>query len=860
MRRREADSPAVHNHPLSVESICCPDHVYEMCSYFQKQGRDEEVIFSLLSLTDLLDTTYLLDTSQQAQHRKKALVGFANEFSLYCGNSETLDIATSLLSVAETLLGALRVDEEAEGLRVTTLLNIAFLSFKEGNAQKALEALEEAEKLEQTRKDAIGMATVRISLSSVLIHMENYEDGHLQAQQAFRILEEEQQKTRDFGSQKLRGLMIAAKLSIASASEHLYEGKNSTQLFDLKTSLIECVETKTQMQESGVKMREYDGSPIQPIQRGTHRKTTTSSNMAEDFRSFCERVQGWEKDKAIENPSFLTIRETKDDYPPVVTDTPKTPSKLTPPTPRERRVNLETSLTLNRPSQEDSAIISYVRARRTQKGGKRVLLRMPNSLLPQIPTRSSAFKYSHLTFFQFKPRPVDYKKLLKRLLTARSETLKTQKVVENSVFTVNCVLNSTNIVFSASSAKGDNPPDEVLTLEELLCVLDILLIDGVAPKYAKAGLLLSLVDFAQFCLFPFLQIAAPGQRISKRIEFWSYSPGLLPNAESRLFLNKRKRISVHQIGDMMLRVVLSDICNAPKPETDITFEVKLDAGLKAKYGLTWEGSTDLKLLKAEFLSLLDPVFTEIGTELKTDKRFILVRVLMSAESPDLIVTRVEDVRPLRSWVIVAAKLKDAVRSLESISLPYSFLISRFGLVPSTLSLEETELLAGFVLDSLIVHVLSNTSSGESLVHMSAVEEISGWRTIVKHNGENVPVTLALIGVKNRVIGVKGTAWSVQSTLESGCLWYVESANYRKAVDGAGASQSKKRKKLEKVDRLSEIAEKETSLLSQLEEKNGWSSLLKSISLGTGKEIRMSVTGSDGNKRVVDRLETYLTPN
>lgn len=798
----------VHRHPLSLDSICCADHVYELCSYFQKHARDEEVIFALLSLSELLEANYLGDLTPQTQNRKRALIALANEFSLYCGNSDSLDVAANLLSVAETLLSGLQSDEEAEGLHVTTLLNLAFLCCKEGNLPKALEALEEADKSDQKRKDAISHATVKISLSSVLIQMENYEEGHAQAQAAFRLLEEEQQRTHDFASQKLRGLMLAAKLSLTSASERLYEGKPSNQLYELKTSLIECVEARTQE-----KMKEYDGSPIQAITRRSGRKVTTASTMAEDFRSFCERVQGWEVEKPIDNPSFL--KEERE-------------------TPKTRKKSLPTRSPLH-------------------KEPYRPLPRMPNASLPQIPLRSSAYKHTHITVFRSAQTPTDYRKLLLSCLADRSECIRVQRVVNEASYVIQWTASKAQSTFSATTSQGASPPEETLSTEELAQLLAFLYVEEVTPKYVKAGLVLSLSDFAQFCLFPFLRVAAPGQKASKRLEFWSYAPGLLPNAPTRLFLGKKHRLAIYQLSELTLRVVLSEVCNSPKSENSVAFEVQLDADLKSKWGV--ESAGELREVKQDFLQLLEPAFEEIARMLKTGQSFLLVRVVVSADSP-LLLHFLSD-HPAARTLHIHTVTALSPHSNNLTVLPYSLLLSKFGLLPAHMPPQIKELVSGFVLDSVLMESIIDSS--EMLIRLAPIVEISGWRTLLPFGEQLVPVTFALIGVKARIIGVRAVAWDVKKTLESGVLWYLDSRNYRTTLEASGTSQGRKKKKLEKADHLSEMAAKETSLIALLEERLGWEALAQALTLGQGPSPHLQILSPVGALLSIARLETYIRP-
>jgi tetratricopeptide (TPR) repeat protein len=801
---------SVHRHPLSLDSICCPDHVFELCSYFQKHSRDEEVIFALLSLSEMLEAGYLGDLTAQTQSRKRALIALANEFSLYCGNSDSLDVAANLLSVAETLLSGLQPDEEAEGLHITTLLNLAFLCCKEGNLPKALEALEEADKSDQKRKDPISHATVKISLSSVLIQMENYEEGHAQAQAAFRLLEEEQQRSHDFVSQKLRGLMLAAKLSLTSASERLYEGKPSNQLYELKTSLIECVEAKPQE-----KMREYDGSPIQAITRRSGRKVTAASTMAEDFRSFCERVQGWEGEKPIENPSFF--KEER--------DTPKTGSRL---------------LSVRSPKSEKV----------------KPLPRMPNTALPQIPTRSSAFKHTYINFFRTTQVPTDYRKLLLNCLTDRSECVRIQRIVDETVFVIQLTVSKGQFTFSASSSQVPNPPEEALSAEEVGQLMSVLYLEEVSPKYVRAGLVLSLADFAQFCLFPFLQIAAPGKKASKRLEFWSYAPGLLPNASSRLFLGKKRRLVAYQLSEFTLRIVLCEVCNSPKSENSISFEVQLDTDIKNKFGMEKDSSGELRELKQEFLQMLEPAFEEMAKMMKTGKQFLLVRVLVASDSPSLLLHFLSD-HPASRCLRIHTVTTLTPNSNDPTLLPYSLLLSKFGLLPSHMPPQTIDLVSGFILDSILVEQIID--SNEKLIRLAPIVEISGCRTILSLGDQMIPVTLVLIGVKARIIGVRAVAWDVKKSLESGVLWYLDSRNYRTTLEASSSSQARKKKKLEKADRLSEMAEKETSLITLLEDRMGWKTLVQALTLGPGPSPRLQILSPTGEFLSLARLEAYIRP-
>ena len=801
----------VHRHPLSLDSICCVDHAYELCVYLQKHARDEEVIFALLSTLELVDGTYLGDLSAQAQGRKRTLIALANEYSLYCGNSGSLDVAANLLGVAETLLSGLQQDDEAEGLHVTTLLNLAFLCCKEGNLPKALEALEEADKSDQKRKDLISHATVKISLSSVLIQMENFEEGHAQAQAAFRLLEEEQQRTHEFTSQKLRGLMLAAKLSLTSASERLYDAKSGSQLYDLKTSLIECVESKPQD-----KMREYDGSPIQPITRRSGRKVTAASTMAEDFRSFCERVQGWEKDKPIENPSFLKDGETP----------PKTTQRLPVP------------------------------ARSPRSNHERPLLRMPNSQLPQIPLRSFALKHRDIGLFPRVKSVTDYKRLLMQRLSERTETMRTTRVVDEAVYTVQWTANQSISVFSASTPQGNNPPDESLSTEDLCKLLDLLYLEDTAPKYLKAGLSLSLSDFARFCVFPYLQISPISKKASKRLEFWSFAPSLLPSLSSKVVSGKKKRLTVHQISEWMVRVTLAEICNAPKAENSLYFEVQFDTETMKKVCITEENTGLVQEIKPEFASLLEPAFEEIAKMTKTGRQFLLIRVLVSSDSPYLILHFLRD-HPSSRTLEIDTVTTSKQHSIEAVYLSYVQLVSKFGLPLKETTTEVRELISGFILDSVIVERIID--SNDMLVRLAQCEEVTGHRAFMTLGTQLVPVTLTLMGVKTRIIGVKAVAWDAVKTVEMGVMWYADSRNYRNTLENSGASQSRKKKKLEKADRLSEMAEKETSLVTLLEERMGWETLLQALSLGQGPSPNLRIQSPAGDLVRLARLEVYLPP-
>ena len=241
--------------------------------------------------------------------------------------------------------------------------------------------------------------------------------------------------------------------------------------------------------------------------------------------------------------------------------------------------------------------------------------------------------------------------------------------------------------------------------------------------------------------------------------------------------------------------------------------------------------------------------------LKTGQSFLLVRVVVSADSP-LLLHFLSD-HPAARTLHIHTVTALSPHSNNLTVLPYSLLLSKFGLLPAHMPPQIKELVSGFVLDSVLMESIIDSS--EMLIRLAPIVEISGWRTLLPFGEQLVPVTFALIGVKARIIGVRAVAWDVKKTLESGVLWYLDSRNYRTTLEASGTSQGRKKKKLEKADHLSEMAAKETSLIALLEERLGWEALAQALTLGQGPSPHLQILSPVGALLSIARLETYIRP-
>lgn len=842
----------MHNHPLDTAAICCPDHVFELCTLLQPQGKTDEVVTALLALEGLLDTRFLLDTSEQTQERKKSLVVFTNEYALWSAAMKDIDTAYSLLSIAETLLGSFTPEES--GLRVTLLINLAYISVLSRSPTQGLTYLDEADRLSKAARDILGCASVKITKSALHIRLKSYQEAYIQAQHAVKLMEDYGTVAQEPELRKAKILLAAAKLNMAAASEYVGGGKPVLPTAQLRSELVRVVEQKGEV-EVRLQSKDYDESPIYKEEA----KAGAVSNMDDDLGSFLDGVQRWDKVRSIDNPSFVVSPESHKH--PQQLKFPAPVNKLPARTRPDSEAPKETSVA----TEKKASVPPLPLQPKPPRRGKviSVLPRLPNSALPGIPIRPSLYRHKHITITSKSAPKPDYAIALDDLTPIGDDTVRTIKTMEGTAYFLQCTLQRPSLLKLSAMALSDKDeaiPSESIDLEQLKSIVNMLGIAEVLPTDFPSKCVFSFNEAAHFFLLPFFQITASEETGKKKVELWSISPGILEAQVTRVFLDQQRRLVVHQTGHNSLRLCMTDLNSEPSSDTMVSMDLGFSETFRNANMQIHEGKqtwTSFKPIPLRFLDKIEIAIDDLEKELKSPKSLpIILTRLQLADEPTSkpLLYYVYDNVPRRRWEITVKQL-----SRENATLHYNFnyfqLVSSFGVLMRNLDTEDRRWIATQVLDLVKAQFAQGEGDeSESAILVGQVEVVTSYRTFVKNGKNLVPVTLSLVGVKERLLGVRATAYSVDSTLSSGCFLSLQTVNYAVTVSETTAP---KKKKYNKLEGLALIAEKDTALMTLLREKGGWETVLAALRLEQGS---LCLLDKSGRKRWFGRLETVVPPS
>ena len=839
----------VHSHPLDTAAICCPDHVFELCSLLQPQGRSEEIVTSLLALEGLLDTRFLLDASEQTQDRKRALLTFTNEYALWSAALKDVDTAFSLLSVAETLLGSFQGEES--GLRATLLVNLAYVSVLSHSLDQGLTYLDEADRLSKAAKDVIGCASVKITKSALHLRLKSYQEAYIQAQHAVKLMEDFGATAQDADLRKARILLAAAKLNMAAASEYVAGGRAVLPTAQLRSDLVRVVESKGEM-EGKPQIREYDESPIYKEEA-----KAAVSNMEDDLGSFLDGVQRWDKVKSIDNPSFVVSPESNKHsqqakFPAPVNKLPRrAPPDPEPPKAAKDKPSAVPPLPLSsKPTKAAKALIVPV------------LPRLPNSALPVIPQRPLLYRNKSVTTsLRPVPRP-DYALALDELVTNSEETVRTIKTMEGTAYFLQCSLQRPSLLKLSAMALSDKDeaiPSEAIDLEQLKSIVNMLGIAEVLPTDFPSKFVLSYSETAHFFILPFFQVTASEETGKKKVELWSISQGILESQVVRVFLDHQRRLVLHQTSPTSLRICLTDLNSEPSADTLVSLDVVFSEQYRSENIQLHEGKQTwlaFKPISLRFLDKLEAAIDDLEKELKRANGLpiVLTRLhILDEPSSKPLLYYVYDNEPMRKWEITVKQLTRNTPALHS-AYSYAQLVSSFGVLMRNLDTEDRRWIASQALDLLKVHFAPDTEEdSEAMILAGQVEVVASYRTFLKKEKTMIPVTLSLVGVKERLVGIRATAFNARNCLEAGCFLSLNTSNYAIVTVEAGAS---KKKKYNKLEGLAQIAEKGTALMALLREKGGWETVLAALRL---ENSSLCFLDKNERKRWFGRLESLVLP-
>lgn len=838
----------MHSHPLDTTAICCPDHVFELCSLLQPQGRSEEIVTALLALEGLLDTRFLLDASEQTQERKRALLTFTNEYALWSAALKDLDTAFSLLSVAETMLGSFQSDES--GLRATLLVNLAYVSVLSHSLDQGLTYLDEADRLSKAAKDVLGCASVKITKSALHLRLKSYQEAYIQAQHAVKLMEDFAVTVQDQDSRKTRILLAAAKLNMAAASEYVAGGRAVLPTAQFRSDLVRVVELKGEL-EGKPQIREYDESPIYKEEA-----KAAVSNMEDDLGSFLDGVQRWDKVKSIDNPSFVVSPESKHSqqakFPAPVNKLPRrAPPDSEPPKGSKDKPSTVPPLPLSSKSAKASKVFLVP-----------VLPRLPNSALPVIPQRPLLYRnYSVTTSPRPVPRP-DYALALDELVTSSEETVRTIKTMEGTAYFLQCNLQRPSLLKLSAMALSDKDeaiPSEAIDLEQLKSIVNMLGIEEVLPTDFPSKFVLSFSETAHFFILPFFQVTASEETGKKKVELWSISQGILESQVVRGFLDLQKRLVVHQTSPTSLRICLTDLNSEPSADTLISLDVVFSEQYRTENFQLHEGKqtwTAFKPISLRFLDKVEAAIDDLEKELKRGNALpvVLARLhILDDPSSKPLLYYVYDNEPLRKWEVT---VKQLTRNSPALHSAYSYvqIVSNFGVLMRHLDTEDRRWVASQALDLLKVQFAQDSEEdSEAMILTGQVEVVASYRTFLKKEKALIPVTLSLVGVKERLLGIRATAFNAKNCLEAGCFLALNTFNYSITTIEAAAP---KKKKYNKLEGLAQIAEKGTALMALLREKGGWETVLAALRL---ENSSLCFVDKNERKRWFGRLESLVLP-
>jgi hypothetical protein len=855
------------------------------------------------NLCDSVETKFLLDVTPASVKLKRTLALWANRYCVQQVKLQDYPTAIALLDCAEMLLAHQIDDSESMGLLSSTLVNKAMCCSHIGDIEGACAVLDRAASLDKQAKDIIGSLITRLNKSSMLFKLGAFQESFLTAKEVGVILEPKvnamirSSPDPDLSaSQKFidtLSLYLIAQMNVLTAIET--QGDKSVKEADTIRGPAVALSTRFfgETHFLTVKLMRSAQNSKRDFRIRTRKGKSWGSDSCDQlsvqdlggrssFEETKERSFAWLQNETTTLPSF-----TLDEAPPKVIVEPVVMKKdRADSSPKDRRVKdqpVKPGVTVRPPPATQPTV------QRSQARGKPLkVIRLPNSKLPQIPRRQSW--NSHLKFVrQRKLELKDYSFLLDPNLNYVSVPADTQVSklttfgLETYVLTCGVSVQQGNL-FLVITADLVNSTSSYITPEsiqftELISIINYLAVRDVLPSDVPVKFITSFENFSRYFLLPFIRVTSLEEGSArKKIELWSQPNSLLPAEASRAFLDCTCRVSVYQITQTTLRLVLNELGDEESIDRSLCVDLAFDeeaAGLllkeyEAKY-VSESCLPSLKPLDMSFFKHLDPVITELelyvkdclhlnATFSKVIKSNLLFKVRASIEGKTFEKTlwTIRDLRSQQVWQIRAKSLAHSNSSGRRnrceavINFPYSSISQNYGVHIDLLEHSERLVFAHYTLNSLRLesHADDEACSAESFIVPAGVVSVINKRSM-KTADSKVPITLSLIGQGSRLLGVKATLFDVQQCLELGCFFPIFGELFQKK---AAKPPEKKKRRFEVMDALLSEAVNGSNIAELLDSESGWGHLLNCVQIAGGK---LFIRDLLGRKAYLDSLENLI---
>ena len=854
-----------HVHILNPHSICCPEHLYEMTVILFNQRKYEQLFVLINKALDVLDTRFLLDTSSLAVMIKRTLAVAINKTAVHSISLSDFSPALSILEIAETLLSSTTSSSECMYHLSTTYSNLSHCYSVLGDHAKAMDYLDKALDISRRSGDTVGCAISRLAKAGLLTAAGSLQDAVSQAKEASKLLDpaldlylRKEVDTSLSTNKRFLGLLqlqLAAFIREISALEMINtpetdksaEERQSHAYHFSRRFLPEDNElvVKLKSKEGGkgsVKVRKTLVRPNSAVQS----LSDSLNSRAEMEGTLTEVMKGPKPPLRRPTPKRVPhAKESPQTQP--VPDSPRVPN-LTPPR----------------------------------------VIRLPEDPGPRIPFRSRARLHCFRFDLSRDWERIDTSFLLdpKRKYLIMPDGMRISQLLpfNSHLYHITCSVQiKQSSVYLSITGNSDHSESvfitpESLDVKELAGILNLLAVKDVLPCTVHMKFVNSFEKFAQYFLFPFLRVVeGETEESGRKIELWGQANALLQ--QKRHLFRTLCNIALYPLSLSSLRLILSDAAEEDYKDNCLRIDIDYDAiaadsvlprsvGVENDPGLLRRHLPSLPAVDSSFLHHLEPIITEIelmGKDLfgpdvhlkhfLSNYALFLLKVTIEGRNLHQTFWTVKEHYKQNHWEIRAKALVskgDSVRHGE-IGRVVTFLelAQLFGVRVDQLELGERKVIARLYLDALKVDVFSERSDPDLQVDLPPpqVETVLSTRSLLTKDSYKVPVTLSLIGLSGRLIGIKATIYNLSISFDYGCFFYIDMQSF---------SIKRSFTRSISTENLMEVVENETNLRQLLEKNDGWRTILNALQFKPFRNgLRMVITDRTGKTSVVDSLDNVL---
>lgn len=858
-------SRAKHVHILNPQSICCPEHLYEMAVVLFNQRKYDQLQLLISNVLQVLDTRFLLDTSSLAVSVKRTLAAVINKTAVHSISLADFASALEMLEIAETVLGSTIDSEECMAYLSSTYSNLAHCYAVLGDLVRALDYADKALDISRKSGDVIGSALGRIAKASLLTEAGTLAEAAAQAREAAKALDPYIElflkKEVDAALAKNKRFLSVLQLQMTACVREL----TALRMTNTAESLRIAEEKQAQAYHFAQRFLPEDHELVLRLKvtsqldkasvklRTTKNRPPTAHSLSDSLNS---RVEGDESlsEVRVKPPTrSATPKRAQRSIRPIqaqpLPESPKSAPDLTPPK----------------------------------------LIRLPEDPGPRIPYRSRTRRHCFRFDLSRDWERVDATFLLdKRKYVIMPDGMRVTQVIfsNGDQYRITCGVqvkqSATFLSITGASETTESTfvAPESLDMKELEGIVNLLAFKDVAPATVHMKFINSFERFAQYLLFPFLRMTeGEGKDASKKIELWGQAAGLLPSLQKRYLFNTSCNVTLHALSLTSLRLIISDAAEEDYKDNCLRIDIEYDQdaaaaalppaqGMDGEPGLLRRTIPSLIQVNAKFLRHLEPVMTE--TELMGKDQFgpdivlkkflaehglFLLHVTVKSRNLHQTLWTLRENAKQSCWEIRAKPLVskgNSSRLGEAFhTISFLHLTSLFAVRIDNLEIGERRLLAKLYLNSLHVDVPAEGSDPETQpeIRPPEVEIVLATRSLLTKDNYKVPVTLSLMALSGRLVGVKATVYNLAITFDYGCFFYIDLHNF--AIKGAVAQTS------DEAD-LFEVMESGTNLLQLLEKNEGWKTILSCLQFKqTRSGLRMVITDRTGRTSLLDSLDNVL---